>query len=213
MSIKLYGMAGSPHVRGAMLGLAEKGVVDYELVEVAPPFKAPEHLARNPFGRVPAFEHDGFMLYETQAILRYVDRVFSGPALQPDDVREAARMDQILAIIDSYLYKSWSGTIGFERHIALQYFGRPADSAQIEAAVPVARGCAEALEALISGPYLTGETYSLADIRLMPHFEWFRLTPEGREMLAGKSRLVSWFERVRERPSAKEILQPLFQEV
>ena len=81
MSVKLYGMAGSPNVRGAMLGLAEKGV-DYELITVLPPFKDPEHMTRNPFGRVPVFEHDGFMLYETQAILRYVDQVFAGPALQ-----------------------------------------------------------------------------------------------------------------------------------
>ena len=82
MGVKLFGSAGSPNVRGAMLGLAEKGV-DYEFVDVAPPFKAPDHVARNPFGRVPAFEHDGFKLYETQAILRYVDGAFPGPALSP----------------------------------------------------------------------------------------------------------------------------------
>lgn len=212
MSVKLYGLAGSPNVRGAMLGLAEKGV-DYDLVDVAPPFKSPEHLERNPLGRIPVLEHDGFMLYETQAILRYVDRVFPGPSLQPVSPQEAARVDQILTVIDSYLYQSWSSAIGFERHIAMQYFGRPVDLEQIKAAVPVARGCAEAVEALISGPYLAGETYSLADIRLMPHFDWFRLTPEGKTILTGKGKLVQWFEHVRERPSAKEVLQQIYQQV
>jgi glutathione S-transferase len=207
MSVKLYGMAGSPNVRGAMLGLAEKGV-DYELITVLPPFKDPEHVARNPFGRVPVLEHDGFILYETQAILRYVDQAFPGPALQPAKAREAARMDQILGIIDCYLFQSWSATIGFERLIATSFFGRPCDLERVEAAMPVARCCAEALEVLISAPYLTGETYSLADIRLMPHFDWLRLTPEGETILAGKSGLVQWFEHVSERPSAKKILQP-----
>ena len=207
MGVKLYGMAGSPNVRGAMLGLAEKGV-DYQLVEVMPPFRSPDHLARNPFGRVPAFEHDGFVLYETQAILRYVDRVFPGPTLQPAGAREIARMDQILGIIDCYLFQSWSATIGFERLIATSFFGRPCDLERVEAAVPMARSCAEALEALIAAPYLTGETYSLADIRLMPHFDWLRLTPEGEAILTGKSRLTQWFRQVSERPAAQTVLQP-----
>ena len=207
MGVKLYGMAGSPNVRGAMLGLAEKGV-DYELIEVLPPFKAPDHLARNPFGRIPVLEHDGFILYETQAILRYVDQAFSGPALQPADARDAARMNQILGIIDCYLFATWSGAIGFERLIAPSFFGRPCDIERVEAALPMASCCAEALEALISAPYLTGETYSLADIRLMPHFDWLRLTPEGEAILAGKSRLVEWFQHVSERSSAKKVLQP-----
>jgi glutathione S-transferase len=209
MSVKLYGVAGSPNVRGAMLGLAEKGV-EYELVEVTPPFKAPEHMARNPFGRVPAFEHDGFMLYETQAILRYVDRAFPGPALQPTDAHEAARMDQILAIIDAYLFKTWSGTIFFERLVAPNFYGQPADLEAIEAAVPLARTCAEAIEPLIAGPYLTGETFSLADIRLVPHLDLFRITPEGEVILAGKGKLGEWFEVVSERPTVKDVLQPLF---
>jgi glutathione S-transferase len=206
MGVKLYGVAGSPNVRGAMLGLAEKGV-NYELVEVLPPFKAPDHLARNPFGRVPAFEHDGFILYETQAILRYVDRAFPGPALQPAIAQEAARMDQILGVIDCYLFETWSGVIGFERLIATSFFGRPCDLERVDAAMPMARVCAEALEALISAPYLTGETFSLADIRLMPHFDWLRQTPEGEAILAGKSRLVEWFQLVSERPSAKTVVQ------
>ncbi|MDQ2861105.1 MAG: glutathione S-transferase family protein [Pseudomonadota bacterium] len=207
MGVKLYGVPGSPNVRGAMLGLAEKGV-DYELIPVLPAdFKAPAQLALNPFGRVPVLDHDGFVLYETQAILRYVDQAFSGPGLVPTNAQEVGRMNQILGIVDCYLFPSWSGVIGLERLIAPKFFGRPSNLEQIAAAVPMARSCAEALEALISEPYLTGETFSLADIRLMPHFDWFRLTPEGETILAGKTKLVQWFERVSERPSAKRIMQ------
>jgi glutathione S-transferase len=206
MGVKLYGMAGSPNVRGAMLGLIEKRV-DYELINVSPPFKDSEYLTRNPFGRVPAFEHDGFTLYETQAILRYVDQAFSGPSLQPTKAHEVARMNQILGIIDCYLFQSWSGDIGFERLVAPNFFGRPSNLETIEAALPIAERCAEALEELISAPYLTGETYSLADIRLMPHFDWLRMTPEGETILAGKDKIAQWFQRVSERPNAKQMLR------
>ena len=203
---RAYGMAGSPNVRGAMLGLAEKGV-EYELVFVAPPFKDPDHLARNPFGRAPVLEHDGFMLYETQAILRYVDRAFPGPALQPTNSHCAARMDQVLGIVDCYLFETWSGKIAFERLVAPTYYKRDSDLAVIEKAIPLARSCAEALETLISGPYLAGKSYSLADIRLLPHFAWFPMTPEGQEILKGKQKLSEWFSRVSERPAAKAVLQ------
>ncbi|MEO5866014.1 MAG: glutathione S-transferase family protein [Sphingomonas sp.] len=207
MGVRLYGVAGSPNVRGAMLGLAEKGV-DYELIPVLPAdFKAPEQLALNPFGRVPVLKHDGFVLYETQAILRYIDEAFEGPALVPATASESARMNQILGIIDCHLFPTWSGTIGIERLIAPKFFGRPSDIEQIEAAVPLARTCAEALEAVVAAPYLTGETFGLADIRLIPHFDWFRLTPEGAVILADKRKLTRWFQRVSERPTVKRIMQ------
>jgi glutathione S-transferase len=207
MAVKLYGVSGSPNVRGAMLGLTEKGV-DFEFVSLPPPaWKTPEHLARNPFGKVPVFDHDGFTLYETQAILRYVDQVFAGPALQPSDARELARMNQMLGIVDCYLFQSWSADIGIERLVRPTFFKQPSNLQKIEAAMPMARCCAEALESLIAAPYLTGKTFSLADIRLMPHFDWLRLTPEGEAILAGKSKLARWFQQVSERPSARAILQ------
>jgi glutathione S-transferase len=65
--------------------LEEEGV-PYELVPVdifaasGPP---PEHMKRHPFGKIPAFEHDRFRLYEAGAITRYIDEVFAGPSLQP----------------------------------------------------------------------------------------------------------------------------------
>jgi len=53
---------------------------------------------------VPVLEHDGFVLYETAAILRYLDRVLPDPRLTPADARRAARMDQLMSINDWYLF-------------------------------------------------------------------------------------------------------------
>jgi glutathione S-transferase len=72
----VYGTAGSTYVWSVRLALAEKGVA-HELVEVGfGPHREEPHLSRHPFAKIPAFEHDGFQLYETQAILRYIDEGF-----------------------------------------------------------------------------------------------------------------------------------------
>lgn len=82
---RLFGADYSVYVRIVRLVLAEKGI-DYDLVPVdifaesGPP---PGYLDRHPFGRIPAFEHEGFRLYETGAIARYIDEAFPGISLQP----------------------------------------------------------------------------------------------------------------------------------
>src|SRR6202008_1618697 len=99
----VHGIPGSPYVRAALLALEEKGA-EYELAAMQfGTLKQQPHLARHPFGRIPAFEHDGWMLYETQAIMRYVDAVAPGPRLQPEDPRAAARMNQVIGITEGYV--------------------------------------------------------------------------------------------------------------
>ena len=113
----VYGPAGSTYVWSARLALAEKGVT-HELVDV--PFGAHReepHLSRQPFAKVPAFEHDGFALYETQAIMRYVDERFAGTPLQPEDVHEWSRMNQIIGIVDAYAWPSIAGDDPVQPHI------------------------------------------------------------------------------------------------
>lgn len=206
MSLKLYGVAGSPYVQAARLGLTEKGV-DFEMVPVPPQaLKTPEHLARHPFGKMPALDHDGFMLYETQAILRYADQSFPGPQLEPATPRETARMNQIIGIVDCYLHRAWSGDIAFERLVAPRFFGRAPDEARIAAALPPARVCAEALEAIIAGPYLTGAGLTLADVHLVPHYNYLGQTAEGEAILADKPKLARWFARICERDSVKAVV-------
>lgn len=201
MATKLYGSAGSPCVRAARLALEEKGVA-YEFVAIDPMgLKGPENLARHPFGRMPSFEQDGFTLYETQAIMRYVDQGFAGPALQPAEPRRAARMNQIMGIIDWYVIPNVSAAITFERLVAPRLLGRPTDEARVAAAVPHAQHCLRAIEELMDGPYLTGASISLADLHAVPHLEYLTYTPEGRAALEPRERLRGWIARMRTRES------------
>jgi glutathione S-transferase len=103
----LYGLSRSVYTRIARLALEEKGVrYTLEEVEIFGPDGVPhEHLQRQPFGRIPAFAHDGFLLYETDAITRYVDETFVGSRLQPQEPLARARMNQVIGIVDSYAYR------------------------------------------------------------------------------------------------------------
>src|ERR1700737_3404110 len=134
----VHSIPGSPFGRAVLATLEEKGA-SYRLSPVAPDtFRSPEHLARHPFGRVPVLEHNGFIIYETQAILRYLDRVLATPALTPADPKRAARMDQVMNVNDWYLFQGVSNVIGFHRVIGPRLMGLKPAEAAIEAAMPQA---------------------------------------------------------------------------
>ena len=202
IDVTVYGVPGSPYVRSALLGFEEKGV-PYRLHPLAlGDEKKADHLARHPFGRVPTIKHNGFELYETQAILRYVDGTFRGPALQPQDLRAAARMNQLVGIVDWYFFREVTAVIGFNRFLA-PLLGRPTDEAAIAAAVPNARMCVGELERLRAGQrFLAGNEISIADLMLAPQLEIFMATPEGQSLLAGRA-LADWLAMMAERPSMK----------
>jgi glutathione S-transferase len=200
----LYGAADRAHERAARLALEEKGV-PYDLVDVPlGQWNEPAHLSRHPFGRIPVFEHRGFVLYETQAILRYVDAAFPGVPLQPTDPRQAARMNQIMGIVDSYVVPNVSYGICFQR-LRAPLLGRVPDEAMIVAALPMARTCLDAIDALKGdNPFLAGGEISLADLMLAPHYFYFSITPEGRDVLGPHQRLRHWWQTMETRDSVRQ---------
>jgi glutathione S-transferase len=200
-SMIVHGIPGSPYVRAALLTLEEKGA-EYELAAMAPGgLKQEPHLSRHPFGRIPAFEHDGWMLYETQAIMRYVDAVVPGPRLQPEEPRAAARMDQMMGITDWYVMPQVSRTITVNRVVAPR-FNRPVDEEAIVAAIPNARICIAEIGRLLDGhEWMAGNTLSLADLLLAPHLSMLALAPEGAAILQEHENLHGWLARVEARPS------------
>lgn len=199
--IIVHGIPGSPFLRSVEIALKEKGI-DYRLQALAPgEHKQPEHLARHPFGRVPTFEHDGFMLYETDAIIRYLDETFPNPPLTPGNPRQRARMNQVIAIIEWYFFPKAAAPIAFNRIIGPKLLGLPADEAAIADAMPMARICFVELDRLIGDePYFGGDRLSIADIMLAAQLDLLCDTVEGRELISG-TRLEAWLERMRQRPS------------
>ncbi len=119
--LTVYGYSYSVYLRVVRLVLAEKRL-HADMVEVDPFCELPAgYLELHPFGRVPVLNHNGFGVYETVAITRFLDEGFAGPSLQPTDARARARLTQAIAVTDAYAY--WP----LVRHVYVKAVFRPAE--------------------------------------------------------------------------------------
>ena len=202
MPVVLYGPAYSTYTRTARLALEEKGV-GYDLREVdtlAGEGQTPTHLARHPWGKVPVLEHNGFSLYETVAITRYVDEAFPGPALMPSDAKRRARVAQVCSVLDSYGWQPMVIVV-FVQRVVVPIRGGTPDQAAILDAMPQCERVLTAVAGLMDGgEFLIGGALSLADLHLAPILDYFARTEEGRAALARHPRLSAWWGRIERRP-------------
>ena len=197
--MKLYGHPLSTCTRKVRFALAEKGA-EAELVVIdlaAGEHRAPAHLARHPFGRIPVLDDDGFVLYESRAILKYLDERLSGPVLTPATPRERARMEQWLSVDASYVAPHVSALV--RERILAPAAGRAPDRAAIDAAIGGLRDGLGAIDRALTGAWLAGP-FSLADISLAPYVD--ALDHLGAAAaLADRPRLAAWWERLTARPA------------
>lgn len=203
-SFIVHTVPGSPAARSVMATLLEKGAT-FRLAPLVPgAHKAEPHLSRHPFGKMPVLEHNDFALYETQAILRYIDRVMPLPPLTPKAVREAARMDQIMGISDWYLFQGVNSVIGFHRVVGPRLMGLTPDEAAIAEAMPRAHVLFAELSRLLGEKaYLAASQVTLADLIVAPHLDFIAQTPEWTPLTQGRANLVEWLARMNERDSMR----------
>lgn len=202
MTLVLHGYRYSVYNRIARLALEEKGV-SYQRVEVNPfdPDRPTAYLSLHPFGRVPALVQGDFVLYETGAITRYVDRAFPGQGLQPADPKALARMDQIMGVVDSYAYWPLVRQV-FAHDVFRPRIGHDGDQEEVARGLAAAPKVLDALEALAADDaWLVGPSLSLADLHLGAMIAYFTPSPRGAALLATRKRLAAWWRRVEARRS------------
>lgn len=209
--VTIHGARYSVYTRIARLALEEKGVA-YRLEEVdifAPDGPPAGYAARHPFARIPAFEHDGFRLYETGAITRYVDEAFHGRPLQPADPRDRARMNQAISLMDAYAFRTLVWDVFVERVRRPQQGAIP-DESKIRAALTKAGTILRALmDIKADAGWIAGPEPTLADLYAAPMLILFRLAPEGGQMMADHPELEAWLERFDVRPAARRTRFPV----
>jgi len=210
----VWTIPGSPFARAVIAVLIEKGG-DWRLESLEPGMtKQAEHLARQPFGKMPAFAHGDFSLYETQAILRYIDRVLPEPKLAPSDARALARMDQLLNISDNYLFRGVSNVIGFQRIVGPMLLGMTTDEAAITAAMPDAHCVMAELSRLLGkSDFFGDDAPNLADFMLAAQVEFLTSGPEWQVLTKGRGNLERWLARMAARPSMVRTTMPKLQEL
>lgn len=208
MSVTIHGAAYSTYTRTALMTLREKQV-DYHLneVDIFKPLPM-DHLRRHPWGKIPVLDHDGFVLYETAAITRYIDESFPGVILQPAIARDRARMMQVIGITDSYGYRPIISELFVQRAVR-PAFGEQSDEARITEAVPASEKALDAILAVMGSDEWVAGAFSLADLHLAPVIAYLRMTPEGERMISARAALVAWWQRISARPSMSATRSPL----
>lgn len=194
----LHGYRFSVYARIARLTLLEKGVA-FAWREVDPFAPLPaDH--PHPFGRVPVLEHDGFRLYETQAIARFVDAAFPGPPLVPVGPRAAARMTQVIGVADAYLYWPLVRQV-FSHAVFRPAAGEPSDPLAIAEGLAAAPRLLAALEDIAAEGMVLAGPVTLADLHLMPMLAYFAAAPQGAALLARHPALFVRFSEIAARPA------------
>jgi glutathione S-transferase len=203
----VYGTPISVYVRIVRLLLEEVGA-DYDLKSVDifnGESRSAEYLAKNPFGKVPTLEVDGEIIYETAAIVDYLDAVVANNKFSPADPLQQARMRQIMAIVDNYLYPAVIPNIVIQRLIVPSQGGKT-DEAKVSNAVAPAKTAAAAIEAITVGqPYLLGSELSIADFYLIFVFVYLSQVPEFEAITAETPKLRAWWEQARQLPNVKKV--------
>lgn len=203
--IIVHGISFSPYVRSVAMALEIKGVPyrhrRLELRPAAGGLGSPEHLKLHPFGRVPVLDHGDFRIYETQAILRYLDARFPEQPLQPTEPKALGQMSQAMGIHDCYMFTQSVRPIGAQRVVRPALMGLTPDEAVVAEALPVTQVCLTALDCLLGKkPFFGGDALSLADLLLAPQLHLISGVPEVRAMLEGMG-LFDWLERMVAHPS------------
>jgi glutathione S-transferase len=201
--VSLHGYRYSVYNRIARFALQAKGVA-YDTVEVDPFTEiAPSYLELHPFGRVPALTHGTFCVFETRAIIGYIDSAFAGPSLQPDDVKAITRMDQVIGIIDSYGYWPMIRQV-FAHRVFRPLEGAPPDQQQIVIGIVAAQKVLAVLDGIANeGLVLNRDVFTLADCHLAPVMDYFVRAKEGRITLSQHTALSRWWSEVSGRPELK----------
>ncbi len=194
--LKIWGRVNSVNVKKALWAAAELGL-KYERIDAGLQFgvnKTPEYLKMNPTGLVPTIEDDGFVLWESHSIVRYLCAKHAAGTLWPTDLRARA---------DAERWMDWAFT--FQRAMRDVFWGlirTPAEKRDLKAIEEGRLRSAELLaipeSILAARKYLTGDAFTMGDIPFGCELQrWMRVPIERPRFPA----VEAWFERLRERPA------------
>jgi glutathione S-transferase len=196
-ALEIIGLPQSNYVWVVRMVCEEKGV-PYQHKAERP--HTPDVDAIHPFGKIPVMRHGDLELCESKAIATYIDRVFDGPKVIPEDPKAAAKVEQWVSL----------GNVEFDKLMIRQYVvgyafpkepGKP-DMAAIGAAAEKMKPQVAVLDRAVADTgYLAGDGFTLADINILPMLFYVNRFEEGKAILGGAKNLSAYMERNFARPS------------
>jgi glutathione S-transferase len=210
MALTFYYLSGSPYAWRVWLALEHKGI-SYQLRTMsydAGDFQKPEFAALNPRRRVPVIDDDGFVLYESAAIVEYLDEKSpDGARLFSSDLRQRAIQRRMVREADQYFATS------LEHLVEAVLLTPPERRSQetIDAAWEGMRAELALWEGLIQGDWLAGDL-SAADFTLFPEVALGqRIAQRNPGFTKGEllgSRLQAWKARMMSLPVVQKTWPP-----
>ncbi len=200
--LKIWGRVNSVNVKKALWACEELGL-KYERIDAGMQFgvnKTPEYLGMNPTGLVPTIDDDGFRLWESHTIVRYLAAKHGMGTLCPSDLRERA---------DAERWMDWAFT--FQNAMRAVFWGLIRTPAEKRDAKAIEEGrlksnqlAADVLErSLAQKAYVCGAKFTMGDIPIGCEVQrWMRCSIERPRLPA----VEAWFERLRERPAFRSIV-------
>lgn len=196
--LRLHSHPLSTFSRRVRIALLEKKI-PHEIVEIdmaARQHRSPEYLKLNPYGRVPTLEEDGFVLYESTAILEYLELTRPDPPLVPPDPRGRALAAMHVKLCDLQLGRQ-TGTIIFpKRFLPKERWDEKAMAQakkEIEQHLEVVEG------QLGTKPFLLGDRYTMVEVCYTPLVQFLDLME-----IAPPPAVAAWVERMLSRESAQQ---------
>ena len=194
--LRIWGRVNSVNVKKALWAAEELGL-KYERIDAGMQFgvtKTPDYRRMNPNSLVPTIDDDGFVLWESHSIVRYLAAKHGAGTLWPTDLRVRA---------DAERWMDWAFT--FQNAMRDVFWGlirTPPEKRDMKAIEAGAKRSAELLavpEAMLAGKrYVTGETFTMGDIPLGCEVQRWMRVPMERPRFPN---VEAWFERLRARPA------------
>ena len=198
--LKIWGRRNSINVQKVLWCCGELGL-DYERIEAGLAFgvnDTPEYKAMNPNGLVPTIDEDGFILWESHAIVRYLARKHGVGTLWPEDARTAADADRWMEWYDTTLWPNVRPIF----HTLVRTAPEKRNMALVEEHRKLLAANWTIVDAqLARREYLAGAAFSMADIPLgVAAYRWFNLPLER----PSAPNVERWYQRLTERPVFRE---------
>jgi glutathione S-transferase len=200
--LTLCGFSASNYYNKVKLALLEKDVA-FEEKQVWTD-RSPALLEKSPLGKVPFFEIDGKVLFESQVMLDYVESAYPQKPLIPADPYEAARNRQLIQFMELHLE-----LVARELYFEAFFGGKIADDVKVRVQKQLKRNIAAFGRIANFSPYISGSEFTMADCAATVHLPLIGMATKaiyGEDMMAAYP-VRDYMKLVGERATVKKVTE------
>ncbi|KAF9001505.1 glutathione S-transferase [Cyathus striatus] len=208
MVLKLYGNPHSICTRRVAVVLHEKKVpfefhiLDFEKLD----HKTAEFLKLQPFGQMPCIDDNGFVVYESRAVGRYIATKYASqgtPGLIPTELEERAIFEQA-ASVEIHNFDQFGAQAVFE-NVLKQYHGLTPDPEKFKSLVEQLSAKLDVYDQILGKQkYVAGNNITIADLYHLPIGTL--LAVAGTDIMQQKPNVSRWFKEISSRSTWKTVV-------